>query len=200
VTEPASESAVTDVPRVRPRTDQDLEACVELARVVQELDGYPPYFPPDVRGFLRAFLTPPGDILQAWVAEDVGEIVGHVALHRRSTDPVLALASEALQQPVEKLGVVARLFVSPAARHRGVGEMLLDVASGEAVGRGLFPILDVVTQFHDAIRLYERRGWIRAGQITVRFEEEGFSLDEAVYLGPARPPSTLTPTNSLKPT
>jgi GNAT superfamily N-acetyltransferase len=173
------------VPTVRPRTDQDLEACVELARVVQELDGYPPYFPPDVRGFLGAFLTPPGDVLQAWVAEDFGQIVGHVALHRRSTDPVLALASETLGQPTEKLGVVARLFVSPTARHRGVG---------------LFPILDVVTQFHDAIRLYERRGWIRAGQVTVRFEEEGFSLDEVVYLGPVPPQSTFTRTNSLKPT
>jgi GNAT superfamily N-acetyltransferase len=175
---------------VRHRTDEDLDACVELARVVQDIDGYPPYFPPDLRGFLGAFLTPSGDVLQAWVAEEAGEIVGHVALHRRSTDPVLTLASEVL-------GVVARLFVSPTARHQGVGQMLLDVASGEAVGRGLFPILDVATQFHDAIRLYERRGWIRAGQVTVVFEEEGFSLDEAVYLGPVSPPSTFTPTSSL---
>jgi GNAT superfamily N-acetyltransferase len=188
------------VPFVRPRTDTDLDACIELARIVQERDGYPPYFPQDIRGFLGAFLTPPGDVYQAWVAEDVGEIVGHVALHRRSTDPVLTLASEALHQPVEKLGVVARLFVSPTARHRGVGQMLLDVASGEAVARGLFPVLDVATQFHDAIRLYERRGWVRAGQVTVVFEEEGFSLNEAVYLGPVPPPSTFTSTSSLNPT
>jgi ribosomal protein S18 acetylase RimI-like enzyme len=185
---------------VRHRTDEDLDACVELARVVQDIDGYPPYFPPDLRGFLGAFLTPPDDVFQAWVAEDVGGIVGHVALHRRSTAPVLALASETLHQPVEKLGVVARLVVSPTARHRGLGEMLLDVAAGEAVERGLFPILDVATQFHAAIRLYERRGWTRAGQVTVVFEEEGFSLDEAVYLGPVTPPSTFTSTSSSKPT
>jgi GNAT superfamily N-acetyltransferase len=191
---------VADTPVVRPRTDEDLEACVELARIVQDLDGYPPYFPPDGREFLGAFLTPPENVLQAWVAEDGGGIVGHVALHRSSTAPVMALASETLHQPVEKLGVVARLFVAPTARHRGVGEILLDVASGDAVERGLHPILDVAIQFHAAIRLYERRGWTRAGQVTVVFEEEGFSLDEAVYLGPVPPPSTFTSTSSSKPT
>ncbi len=102
------------------------------------------------------------------------------------------MAGEALSRPVDRLGVVARLFVDPSARRSGVGETLLDVASRQAVARGLWPVLDVATQLEGAIRLYERCGWSRAGAVTVRLGDR-FTLDEFVYLGPHRPEDDPTP-------
>jgi GNAT superfamily N-acetyltransferase len=163
---------------VRRRTDDDLDACVEMAGAVHQLDGYPAYLPTD----LRTFLTSP-DAYAAWVSEDSGEIIGHVALHRRSSVPVMAMASEALRQPVDRLAVVARLLTAPAARRRGAARVLLDVASRDAVARGLWPVLDVDTSLVGAVRLYEDCGWTRAGAVTVPLPD-GSSLDELVYLGP----------------
>jgi len=171
---------------LRARTDADLETCVAMARVVHRVDGYPPYLPSD----LRTFLASP-DAHGAWVAERAGRIVGHVALHPHSTPPVLALASEALGLPVDRLGVVARLLVDPSTRRGGVGRALLDVASQDAVARGLWPVLDVATQLRGAIRLYESCGWTRAGQVRVPLGG-GFWLDEVVYLAP-RPSGGASP-------
>jgi GNAT superfamily N-acetyltransferase len=161
---------------------------VAIAFLVHELDGYPPYLPDD----LRTFLASP-DAYGAWVVEKDGEIVGHVALHRGSSSPaVLALAGDALSRPVDRLGVVARLFVDPFARRSGVGETLLEVASREAVARGLWPVLDVATQLKGAIRLYERCGWSRAGAVTIRLGDR-FTLDELVYRGPLSPEEDPAP-------
>jgi GNAT superfamily N-acetyltransferase len=174
---------------VRPRTDDDLDRCVELAELVHTLDTYPVFLPTD----LRAFLATDG-AYGAWVAEQSGAIVGHAALHPRTGEPVLALASAALRQPVDRLGVVARLLVAPEARRSGVGRALLEVAANDALVRGLWPILDVAISLVGAVRLYESCGWIRAGQVTVRLGDS-LSIDELVYLGP-RP---LTPTGPTTP-
>ncbi len=125
---------------VRERTEADLDDCVRLARVVYELDRYPVFLPDD----LRRFITAP-DALAAWVAELDGQIIGHVALRSNSSAAVVAMASEALKLPADRLGVVARLLVSPQHRRRGTGRSLLEVASKQAHARGLWPILDVVT-------------------------------------------------------
>jgi hypothetical protein len=52
----------------------------------------------------------------AWVAERDACLVGHVALRTRPAGPVVDVASEALGQPAGRIGVVARLLVSPDAR------------------------------------------------------------------------------------
>ncbi len=163
---------------VRTRTEADLNACVQLAEVVHRVDGYPPYLPGD----LRSFVASPG-VIEAWVAERNGEIVGHVALHGRSSDAVMALAAGVTGRPPDRLGVVARLFVAPAARRDGVGELLLGTAASAAVELGLWPILDVAAQFDAAIRLYEKCGWRCAGRVTVHFGD-ATSLDEVVYVAP----------------
>ena len=93
------------------------------------------------------------------------------------------MASQALILPVDQLGVVARLMVSPDARREKIGRTLLNAASSEAIGRGLWPILDVVTTFEAAVHLYESCGWVRVGQVTFRFHDGG-SVEEFVYLGP----------------
>ena len=166
---------------VRARTDDDLDSCLRLAEIVHVNDGYPVHLPGD----LRSFVVRP-DALASWVADREGDIVGHVALHPTSSSAVIALAAEKARVAPSQLGVVARLLVAPGVRRLGVGRSLLDAAAGHAVRLGLFPILDVVTHHEAAIRLYDACGWVRVGLVTSTFEE-GFSVDEFVYLAP-RPP------------
>jgi GNAT superfamily N-acetyltransferase len=79
----------------------------------------------------------------------------------------MALASEVLGVEVQRLGVVARLLVSPDHRRLGAARTLLEMAAGAGVERQLVPILDVATHFRAAIALYEHCGWIRAGEVEV---------------------------------
>ena len=101
---------------VRVRADSDLSSCVRIAEEVHRLDGYPVYLPTDLRQFLAS-----SDALSAWVAEEHGDILGHVALHQRSSDSVLALASETLHHPADQFGVIARLLVAPRRDERASG-------------------------------------------------------------------------------
>lgn len=163
---------------VRIRIDSDLAKCVVIAEQVHLLDGYPVYLPTS----LQRFIASP-DAFGAWVAEEDGEVLGHVALHRRSSDAVLALAAEALNQPSDRVGVIARLLVAPMARRKGIGRLLLKAATGDCLRRGLYPILDVVTEHVAAIRLYEHEGWIRLGQVTTKLRS-GYEIEELVFRGP----------------
>jgi ribosomal protein S18 acetylase RimI-like enzyme len=161
---------------VRGRTDDDLGRLELLAQAVHEVDRYPVRLPAD----MRSFLTPP-DEYSAWVAEAEGEVVGHVALRARCTSPGLEVACCATGRHEGDFGVVARLMVSPAARHRGAGQALLRTAADEAVARGLVPILEVVTSQRAAVRLYEALGWARAGTATLAIPD-GLVLDLFVYV------------------
>jgi GNAT superfamily N-acetyltransferase len=161
---------------VRHRRTGDADACEAVARAVHRLDGYPPYLPDDLRTFI---LSP---AIDAWVAEVDGTVAGHVALHQRSSDAVMALASAATGRPAEHLAVVARLAVAPDHRRQGIGRALLHAAAGGARGRALLPVLDVVARFGGAIALYEACGWRRAGEVTLRLGGKCFT--ELVFLGP----------------
>jgi GNAT superfamily N-acetyltransferase len=156
-----------------------MDACVRLAEVVHARDGYPAYLATDLRTFLSA-----SDALAAWVADAEGQVIGHVALHRRTIPAAMSIAAQALTCPVDRLGVVARLLVGPEARQRGVGRALLEVATQEARTLGRWPVLDVSDQFLPAVALYEQSGWVRAGQ--VHLELDGRAIEELVYLGPAQ--------------
>jgi GNAT superfamily N-acetyltransferase len=145
---------------------------------VRRRDGYPPHLPDE----LRRFVAEPS-AFAAWVAEIEGDVVGQVALHPRSSDEVMAFASDAIGEPADRLGVVARLFVAPSARGRGAGGALLSAATAEAVDRGLVPILDVGTHFAPAIALYEKHGWVRLGEVVLRFRD--VDLHEFVYVNPS---------------
>jgi GNAT superfamily N-acetyltransferase len=151
---------------------------VRIAQEVHERDGYPHY----VLTEWDVFVAMPG-ALQAWVADDDGTIVGHAALHPHTTVEAVGLACEKLLVGPDSLGVVARLFVTPAARGRGIARTLLDAAAAEARARELEPILDVALELTDAIALYDRAGWQRVGQVTHEFPN-GERLDEYVYVAP----------------
>jgi GNAT superfamily N-acetyltransferase len=163
---------------VRRRTQADMDQLVGVARAVQLGDGYPGRRPLD----LATFLASP-DALAAWVAEHDGVIVGHVALHRQSLPVVMEQGAAFLGREASELGVVARLLVEPTARRAGIGRALLATAAREARSRGLHPILDVVTSYRAANRLYRACGWRNAGEVTMVFAD-GTTLQSYVYVGP----------------
>jgi GNAT superfamily N-acetyltransferase len=154
---------------------------------VHQADGYPPYLPGPLIDFIQS-----EDSIAAWAAQERGDLVGHVALHTKSSDVVMTLASEIADLPRDRFGVVARLLVSPAVRHQGVGRALLRTAERHARGLGLQPILDVATHFQPAIQLYEACGWTKAGMITVRFPDNT-DLEEFIYFAPEAPAVTDNP-------
>lgn len=141
--------------RIRTRRPKDLPACVRLLRVVHTHDRYPLRWPDAP----RAWLSEP-TVLDAWIAERLGEVLGHVAIGGASTASVDALRwREITGRPLSDLGFVTRLFVRPRVRHTGVAADLLDVATGHVRARRLVPVLEVVDNCADAVRLVETRGW-----------------------------------------
>lgn len=164
---------------VRPRTTEDLDACIAVARAVHARDGYPPYLPD---GDFTRFLVS-ADALAVWVATDGSQILGHVALHQRSTPAVMALATGALDRDDDQLAVVARLLVVPEQRRQGIATRLLDVAVAHARASDRTPILDVWTGLPDAIAMYDHLGWRRLGPIA--FTPPGRDpMQEIVYVSP----------------
>lgn len=165
---------------VRPREDRDLDALAVIAAEVQVNDGYPGRRPRDLRAFLVS-----DDALGSWVAELDEAVVGHVALHRTSLPVVMECARQVLPGTRdEDLAVVARLIVAPASRRLGIGSLLLARAAAAARDRGRHPILDVVATYDAANALYRAAGWVRAGEVEMRFAD-GTALQSCVYIGPA---------------
>lgn len=165
--------------RIRRRTDADLRDLEVLARAVHALDGYPPQpAEPNFAAFLAST-----DALSAWVVEVDSGVGGHVALHTRSSDAVMALATEALRVNASDLAVVARLLVAPELRGVGVGRALLDTAAAEAGRLRRVAILDVGVRLTKAVTLYESAGWNRLGHVRVTFRS-GVTFDEYVYCEP----------------
>jgi len=160
---------------IRVRTEGDLDTCAELARAVRAVDGYPVYLPGED---FRTFLVTPRPI-EAWVAADGDGVVGHVALHRRTSPEVTALAAERLGEAPERLAVVARLLVSPDRRREGIGGALLRTAAG----RGRRAVLDVVPGLRAAVSLYAACGWRPLGEVHVRLPD-GTTVDEIVFAAP----------------
>jgi hypothetical protein len=57
--------------KVRPRTAEDLEPCVDLLRAVHDADGYPMLWPDDPASWLS-----PHGLLSAWVVRREAELRG----------------------------------------------------------------------------------------------------------------------------
>jgi GNAT superfamily N-acetyltransferase len=170
---------VTDLV-VRDRRDEDLRRCAAVLREVHLRDGYPTYWPEDPPRFVAGRGT-----LAAWVAVCDGALVGHVTLGTADSAAVWGPCAEATGRALTGLGVVARLFVAPAARGHGVAGALLSAAVGEAERRELRPVLDVTVDNHEAIDFYERRGWMQVGEATLHLADPpGATLAMALYVAP----------------
>ncbi|MFI7130690.1 GNAT family N-acetyltransferase [Nonomuraea sp. NPDC050153] len=126
---------------IRDRTPDDLAACVKALAEVQSSDRYPVDWPGDPAGWLT-----PGGLIRAWIAVEEAAVLGHVALTRDME--------------------VTRLFVTPAARGRGLAARLLDTVRA-AVDTPLK--LEVSSEGKAAIAFYERSGWRRVGSSRARW-------------------------------
>ncbi|MFI7230943.1 GNAT family N-acetyltransferase [Nonomuraea angiospora] len=120
---------------IRDRTPDDLDACTKALAEVQAGDRYPVDWPRDP----ARWLTPDG-MVRAWIAVEGEAVLGHVALTRDME--------------------VTRLFVTPAARGRGLAARLLGTVRA-AVETPLK--LEVSSEGTAAIAFYERSGWRRVG-------------------------------------
>jgi GNAT superfamily N-acetyltransferase len=143
---------------IRPRSEEDLERCAALLRRVHEVDRYPLIWPPDPAGWLAGRGS-----LGAWVAEEDGQLLGHLSLHATNRCRARPQWCQALAVGAERLAVVSRFFVSPDARGRGIGGRLMACAEEYAAGRHRRLALDVAAHNRDAIDFYVRRGWRRVG-------------------------------------
>lgn len=136
---------------IRPRTDADLDACVQALADVRAADRYPVDWPDDPRGWLT-----PGDLAAAWVAVADGAVTGHVGLARTRLKPL----------GITLGGAVTRLFVTPPARRGGLAARLLAevrIAAGGPLA------LEVSDEGRAAIAFYERHGWRRYASTRARW-------------------------------
>ncbi|MER6423901.1 GNAT family N-acetyltransferase [Streptomyces sp. NPDC001137] len=177
-------------PRIRRRTDHDLERCVEILAAVHRHSGYPVNWPARPADWLT-----PRSQLEAWVVELDGRVVGHLSLSwATEVDAAAGAWGARAGVGLEATAVVGRLFVAPDARGQGLGAELLDRAVEEARARGLRPVLDVVDSHSAATALYERLGWQLLDVVQQRW-----GPDQVVSLrcyaapdGPFSPPSNPT--------
>ncbi|WP_309055556.1 GNAT family N-acetyltransferase [Streptomyces sp.] len=175
--------------RLRPRADDDLEACVRVLAEVHRADGYPVDWPARPGDWLA-----PAAALGAWVAERDGAVAGHVALAAAGAgDLAPVLWSGRSGTPAAATAVVGRLFVAPWARGGGLGALLLGRAVEEARDRGLHPVLDVVASDTAATALYERLGWCRLATVDQRW---GPSREVSVHCYAAPLPTPSEPPSS----
>ncbi|MBY8880758.1 GNAT family N-acetyltransferase [Streptomyces sp. PLK6-54] len=146
---------------------------------VHETDGYPVEGVEDPEAWIR-----PPAVLSAWVAEESGTIVGHVAVMRPQGEGAVSLWQDRSGEGEERIGVLARLFVVREARKHAAGERLMRAAMDYAKQNSLRLVLDVMTKDTGAIRLYERLGWKHIGEVSHYFGA-GQQIPAACYVWPA---------------
>jgi GNAT superfamily N-acetyltransferase len=165
---------------IRSRGEDELAECVAILAEVHRRDGYPMAWPQDPGGFLAK-----PDFLGAWVAIVDGRLAGHVVLAPpKATDVAAALVGG-------DAAMVSRLFVTFAARGRGVGAALLEHAVQEAHQRGLCPVLDVLATSSAPIAFYERMGWRLLGTGQAQWGQNRVTVRG--YAGPGPVPSATPP-------
>jgi GNAT superfamily N-acetyltransferase len=165
---------------LRARRHEDLERLAALLRVVHNSDGYPANWPNQPARWLAAHRT-----IGAWVSEEQGDIVGHIALTAPDPDRSWTRWRDALDLPFERLAVMRRLFVRPDWRRRGVGTRLMDRAAREASARGFGLVLDVADHNHVAIRFWELHGWTEVGAATPPPGDDGRPLRLLLFVAPS---------------
>lgn len=140
---------------IRRRRPKDLGACGRLLEVVHYDAHYPVIRPEPPRAWLDD-----DSVLDAWVAERLGEILGHVAISSVGRDAKSALRwRETTEREPSELLAVSRFFVRPRVRGEGIGTSLLDAAVAEIRGRNRLPVLEMISPRRDGISFVVGRGW-----------------------------------------
>jgi predicted N-acetyltransferase YhbS len=140
---------------IRRRRDRDLAACARLVRRAFFEGQFPGQHDEDPRLWLADHA-----VLDAWVAERDGEVVGHVAISRLELDPLSALRwRESTGHVPSDLIAVSRLFVRPRFRGQGIAASLIDVACAEIRARGKVPVYEVITTSSLAPSYSRDHGW-----------------------------------------
>jgi ribosomal protein S18 acetylase RimI-like enzyme len=156
---------------VRARSDEDLEPLVVLLRAVYLTDGYPANWPNDPRRWLAGSNT-----IAAWIFEQRGEVLGHLALTAPAPDRAWPEWQQACGVAGERLSVMRRLFVDPNSRRDGVATALVKTAEREAAARGMPLVLDVAADNRAAISFWKRHGWRDVGEASLPPGDEGRPL------------------------
>lgn len=166
----------------RLRTIDDICPCIALLEQVHAADQYPAYWPKDPQTWLVHRRE-----VRAWVAEQDGSIVGHIAIHDAQGDQALSIWQSLTKRAADQLGVVARLLVDPDTRGQGLGKQLLSAAVEDIHLRGQLPVLDVAEKNTSAVALYDKSKWRRLANFEVATPTDD-PLPVIVYAGP-EPPS-----------
>lgn len=145
----------TSVPGLRRRKPKDLGACARLMEVVFYESHYPVIRPEPPRAWLDS-----EDVLDAWVVERLGEILGHVAISTVARDSLSALRwRETTEHQPADLLAVSRFFVRPRVRGQGIGSALLEAAVTEIRRRGRVPVLEMVSARRDGFTFLSDHEW-----------------------------------------
>jgi GNAT superfamily N-acetyltransferase len=148
-------TAAPGLPRgIRVRRSRDVGSCARLLRRAYFEGVFPGHGDEDPRSWLDA-----PEVNAAWVAEQGGEIVGHVAVSSLRVGAAGLRWREIVGRPTEELRAVSRLFVRPRSRGAGIGSTLLQVATADVRARGLVPVTEVLTLSSEAPAFYLDQGW-----------------------------------------
>jgi ribosomal protein S18 acetylase RimI-like enzyme len=162
---------------VRPARQRDDAALAELDATAWSAEsGFPSVFSAG-RG-VRFFTAdnPPDAHL---VAEAAGRVVGYVRLKPPTHLPENAHVIQ-----------VQGLAVHPAARRRGIAEMLLAAAEQRVRDQGMRKLsLRVLSTNQAAISLYERLGFAREGELREEFLINGRYVADVLMAKHLRPPA-----------
>jgi GNAT superfamily N-acetyltransferase len=150
---------------IRRRQPNDVSACVRLAALSSSGKvRHPPW---------RDWLTAE-EVVEAWVAEHRGEILGHVALSEVGVDPCSAMRwREVTGLPTGELLAVSRLFVRRRVRGKGLGTALLEMAVAGGRARGRIPVVEAIGAAPDELELYANLGWRSVGLCPARLRADG---------------------------
>ena len=160
-TSTSTSTSTSPAASIRPRRPEDLSALVEVLAAQQSRTGYPQRWPLPFP--VEEFLDRPAQ-LEAWVAELDGAVVGHVAAAAVQPGEMASVWSAGADRPSAELAEVSVLFVDHTTAGRGVGSALLATAVEFIRASGRTPVLDVVQETQNAVRLYERNGWQTVGE------------------------------------
>jgi GNAT superfamily N-acetyltransferase len=147
---------------VRVRTDADVPVLAALLADQQPHTGYPQSWPLPYP--VEHFIARRHE-LAAWVAEDSGRVVGHVSVAEVGPGVEADGWMAHTGRGRDELAAVTVLFVDHRQSGRGVGGALLETAVGFIREAGRVPVLDVVQETENAVRLYLRHGWQVVGEV-----------------------------------